>query len=459
MDGNHRDRLAEALKKSRADFTDIRLEFIETSSVSFRGGQLETATSGRDVGGIVRALVGGRWGIATFNRLDDLGKRVEEAYACALAAPESDVKLAGIEPAVDEVPVAMAAGGDFRQVDLTRKRDLVRGYSDLILSQPSIRDAMVSFADRFSQCHYASSEGARIYQERPTATLAFGVTARDGDDAQTAFEGVACGLDYRLAQGREEMAAEVAARARALLSAEPVKGGNYTVILGPRMAGLFAHEAFGHLSEADLIADSPKAREMMTLGRRFGAGFLNITDGGAVPGLRGSMKYDDEGTRTGETYLVREGVLVGRLHDRQSAARMGERPTGNARATYYRYEPIVRMTNTRILAGPHRFEDLIGDIKLGVYAKYMGGGQTFLENFSFASGGSYMIRNGKVAELVRDVNFGGNLFSTLANIDGIADDFQWSGSGGGCGKGQEMTLPVGMGAPHVRVRDVLIGGR
>ena len=455
---DYRDQLADALKASRADFTDIRLEFIETSDVRYRGGRLEAATSGRDVGGIVRCLVGGRWGMASFNRLDDLPARVAEAYTCAQAVPSGDVTLAPVEPVVDVVPAPMVR--DFRQVDLSAKKALAKSYGDLILNQPCITDARTSFSDRFCACYYASSDGAFIYQERPYAVLGLSATARDGSEVQSAGDGIACGLDFGLAEGCEDVALEVAGRARALLAAPPIEGGVYTVILGPRMAGLFVHEAFGHLSESDFLADSPKAQEMMTLGRRFGHEFLNITDGGAAaPGLRGSMRYDDEGVRCGETDLVREGVLVGRLHSRETAGRMGERPTGNARATFYRYPPIVRMTNTRILPGPHRFEDMLSDIKLGVYAKYSGGGQTFMENFAFASGGSYLIRDGRVAELVRDVNFGGNLFTTMANIDAVADDFTWGASGGSCGKGQEMWLPVGMGAPHVRVREVLIGGR
>jgi TldD protein len=197
----------------------------------------------------------------------------------------------------------------------------------------------------------------------------------------------------------------------------------------------------------------------MRVGRRFGRPILNIIDDGSLAGLRGWLKYDDEGVATHRTPLVSEGILAGRLHQRETAAKMGEQLTGNARATFYRYPPIVRMTNTMIAPGQTSFEEMICDIKLGVYAKVPGGGQTMLENFAFACPGAYMIRNGKVAEPVRDVNFGGNLFHTLESIDAIANDFAWSTSGGGCGKGQETWLPVGMGAPHVRVQGVLIGGR
>jgi TldD protein len=137
---------------------------------------------------------------------------------------------------------------------------------------------------------------------------------------------------------------------------------------------------------------------------------------------------------------------------------MGEQPTGNARATGYRYAPIVRMTNTAIEAGEQSFDDIIGEIELGVYACDAFGGQTELENFSFSSAYAYMIRGGHIAEMVKDVILAGNLFATLMNVDAVCDDFEWSESGGNCGKGQGG-LPVTMGAPHVRIQDVIIGGK
>jgi TldD protein len=243
-----------------------------------------------------------------------------------------------------------------------------------------------------------------------------------------------------------------------LLDAETVVGGRYPVILNPGLAGVFAHEAFGHLSESDFFYENPKAQEMMVLGRRFGQDILTIFDDGSVPGARGTHKYDDEGTPSDRTDLVKDGVLVGRLHSRETAAKMGEPPTGNARATGYRYPPIVRMTNTAIEQGQTSFEEMIGDIKLGVYACNMFGGQTALENFSFSSAYAYMIRDGQVAELVKDVILAGNLFTTLAHIDAVGDDFEWSIAAGSCGKGQGG-LPVAMGAPHIRIQDVVIGGK
>src|SRR5947199_7739096 len=151
---------------------------------------------------------------------------------------------------------------------------------------------------------------------------------------------------------------------------------------------------------------------MMTLGRRFGKPVLNVGDNGAAPGLRGTLPFDDEGTPTQDTALIREGILVGRLHSRETAAAMSERPTGNARAISFRHPPIVRMTNTYIGNGRGTFADLIRDIKLGVYACGAFGGQTMLENFSFTDAYCPVISDRQVTELAKAVVLAGNLFQT-----------------------------------------------
>jgi len=252
--------------------------------------------------------------------------------------------------------------------------------------------------------------------------------------------------------------AELAQRAVDILSAPVIKGGQYTVVLDPILAGVFVHEAFGHLSESDFVYENDQLRELMTLGKTFGAPILNIIDGAAVPALRGSYEYDDEGVPASRTYLIKEGKLVGRLHSRETAAKMGEQPTGNARAINYRHPPIVRMTNTFIEPGKTTFDEMISGIKEGVYAKNWYGGTTSMEMFTFSSGETYMIRNGKVAEIVRPVVLTGNVFNTLMNIDAIGDDLEMN-QGGGCGKGGQSPLPVSNGSPHIRIQNCLVGGK
>jgi TldD protein len=446
-----------ALRASRADYAEIRLEERESTRVVFRGPDLETADVVLDRGGIVRCLVrGGGWGIATFNDLEDLPRRVAQACEGARAIQaEEPIELAPTP--VSEDAIAVPLERDFRGVSVTDKKGLAEEYNGILLRfDPRIVDTRTVYADGFSRVTFANSEGTYLEEERPMVNVMFSATAREDGNVQQGFEAVSKVAGFEAVVGHHALAETAARRAVDLLSAPRVQGGRYTVVCNPRLAGVFAHEAFGHLSEADFVYENPRAQEMMVLGRRFGGEILTIADDGSIPGLRGSHRYDDEGTPTGRTDLIRDGVLVGRLHSRETAAKMDERPTGNARATGYRYPPIVRMTNTFIEGGGTSFADMIGDVDLGVYACDAFGGETALENFSFSAAYATMIRDGQIAELVRDVILSGNLFVTLEHIDAVGDDFQWA-EWGMCGKGQGG-LPVSMGAPHVRIRDVIIGG-
>jgi TldD protein len=451
-----KDKIQAALHASKADYTEIRLEERESTRVVYRGQDLETASAVIDRGGIVRCLVkNGGWGIATFNDLSDLPHRVQQAYEGARAIQGEPVELAPTPVSEDTISVSLSR--DFRGISMEEKRTLAEEYNQILLGfDPRIIDTQTAYVDTFSHVIFANSEGALIEEERPNVTTFFMAVARENGNVQRAFDGISKVAGYEFVVGHHTLAETVARRAIDLLSAARVKGGRYTVVCNPRLAGTFVHEAFGHLSEADFVYANPQAQEMMVLGRRFGKDILTIVDDGSLPGLRGSHKYDDEGTPTRRNELVKQGVLVGRLHSRETAAKLGEEVTGNARATGYRYPPIVRMTNTFIEQGETSFEDMVGDIDLGIYACNAFGGQTALENFSFSSAYAYMIREGHIAEMVRDVVLAGNLFNTLESIDAVGDDLEFEELGS-CGKGQGG-LPVSTGSPHIRIRDVVIGG-
>ena len=196
---------------------------------------------------------------------------------------------------------------------------------------------------------------------------------------------------------------------------------------------------------------------MMKLGRRFGPDFLNIIDQGDIPGECGHTPYDDEGVKGGRNYLIRDGLLVGRLHSRETAGKMGEAPTGNARAMNAEFRPIVRMTNTFIEGGDTSFESMIEDIENGIYACGFLGGNTDLERFTFSSACAYKIEKGKITTPLRDVILSGNVFETMHNINKIGDDRTLFGGLGGCGKGSQYPLPVSDGSPHICIKNVLVG--
>lgn len=456
----YRQRIEDALTKSPARYTEVRIEESVGTRVVFRGERLEVAQESADRGGFVRCLAkNGGWGTATFNDLDQLERKVREAHACAEAIAAPCVRLA--ETAPPEHVARASLGEDFRQVPLREKVALLRELNQVMLAEDeTISSTRSIYADRVQTVYYGNSQGAWLVEERPLLDLYCVAEAVRGGDVQTAVEAqTLANTGFEACRGRHELARTAARRAREQLDAAPVRGGVYPVVLNPSLAGVFVHEAFGHLSESDFVFENEEAQKAMRLGRRFGPAILNIADSGveADPDLPGNHAYDDEGVPMKRTQLVAEGVLVGRLHSRETAAKLGEEPTGNARAQDYNHAPLVRMRNTFIEQGETSFEDMIADIELGVYALKSRGGQTCLGTFSFSSAYAYMIRNGKVAEPVRDVILAGNLFETLQNVSAVGNDFAWDNAGR-CGK-EGQSMPVGMGSPHVRIENVVIGGK
>ena len=447
--------LAEALKGQDVDYIEARLSEGQTSQITYRGKQLESIGRTTAAGGNVRALVKGGWGFVSFNDFDELPAKVALAVKQARFVGKEESQFAPVEPAVEAVPATI--GEDPAGVPLAEKKQLLDEYNDIICRYPGIQTSAINYGDSQRKTIFFNSSGSHIEQDRRDVTLRLVAIAAGDGDVQQAGLSLGGRDDFGAIRGVHSRVEQLAKRAVDLLSATQVKGGEYTVVLDPVLAGVFVHEAFGHLSEADFVYQNDRLREIMTLGKTFGGAHLNIVDTAALPGLRGSYKYDDEGVPATKSYLIREGKLVGRLHSRETAAKMKEAPTGNARALSYRHPPIVRMTNTYIEPGSATFEDLISGIKEGVYAKNWYGGVTSMEMFTFSAGEAYMIRNGKVAEILRPVVLTGNVFNTLENIDAIGNDLDMN-QGGGCGKGAQAPLPVSNGSPHIRIRRCLVGG-
>ena len=450
-----RNQVSDALKGHIADYIEVRIEEGEATRIQYRGRELEEIGKTTSLGGNARALVKGGWAFVSFNDLAGLKDKVEMAVRQA-GMVGGETRLTPAEAVVDIVEPEVK--NDPCLIPVADKKRLLDEYNDLVWSIPGVQTSTLAYQDSRKKVVFASSDGSYIEQGRVDVTIRLSVVAREGDDVEQAVLSEGSLGDYGLIEGLHDRVTDTARRAVELLSAPSIKGGEYTIILDPILAGVFAHEAFGHLSESDFVYENDRLREIMVLGRRFGGEHLNIVDGAAFPGLRGSYRYDDEGVPSTKTYLIKEGVLVGRLHSRETAARMGESPSGNARAISYRYPPIVRMTNTFIEPKDVPFDEMIGDIKEGVYVRNWYGGMTSMEMFTFSAGEAFMIRDGRVAELLRPVVLTGNVFVTLENIDAIGNDLRMN-QGGGCGKGGQSPLPVSNGSPHIRIRNCLVGGR
>ena len=453
-------RLTDVLSGQKADYLEVRLEEFEANNVRFQGKDLERISSAQEKGGNVRALVKGRWGFVTFNRWEELEEKIKQAIEIAtlIGDGEQVSTLAPAEPVIEELTAGNVR--DFRQISLKEKAETMKNYSNIIVNfSPKIQSSIANYADRYTITHFANSEGTYIKKESPYLSIHLTAIARDSDDVQMANESIGSNKGYENAERLSSLAQKAAQRAVNLLQAKNTPGGQYTVILDPILAGVFIHEAFGHLSEADFLYEDTRMQKLMTLGKKVASEELNVVDDGSLPGLLGSSRYDDEGVPTRKNYLIKKGVLIGRLHSRETAAKMGEPITGNARAINYHFKPIVRMTNTYIERGKTPYKKLFDGIKKGIYARHFYGGNTTFEMFTFSAGEGYLIENGRVTEPLRNITLSGNLFETLHHIEGIANDLSIIESGGGCGKGGQSPLPVTFGSPLIRISNVVVGGR
>lgn len=450
-------KLKTLVSRAASDFTEARYEEGVTTYIEFDNTGLKTANVHTYRGGNVRVLVDGNFGVVSFEDMDRAGEYLEKALnAARLRKGELDgfgageVNVDAVVVELDEVPT---------DVPLEEKVEILKNYNDLMLSASGVENTRIMYYDKKDRRVIVNSDGTELDLTVPRAGAAFVSIAVEGDLIQQAKINIGGIKPFGIYRDREEDIEEVANKAASLLKAEPVKGGVYTAIIDPELTGVFVHEAFGHTDEGDYVYKDEHMLEIMQLGRRFASEIVNFVDDGTLFGEGGYIPYDDEGTKSKKNYLIKEGILVGRMHSRETAKLMGEPLTGNGRALNYKFAPIPRMTNTFVESGETTFEEMLEAVGDGIYVCGARGG-TGGETFTFTAEDGYYIRGGKLTEHVRDLKLQGNLFETLENIAAVGDDLFIPDEGvGGCGKSNQIPLPVGTGGPHILVKNVQIGGR
>lgn len=454
-----KDRVHEALRASRADYTEIRLERTWATAIAFRGSRLEGATTGTEVGGMVRCLNRGKgWGVVSFTGVDRLPAMVAQAHELSLAVPlDGPIRIA-------EIPIRQAdhysdLDGDVREIPLAEKKALLeRLNQEMLATDRRITDTLATYDDRVTERWIANSDGLMIYDLRPEVRLSAGAVAREESFLERAFESWSARGGWRGVQEVDHLFRQAARRALGLLGAPRVRAGTYPVILDPRLAAALIHQTIGHLSEADALARHPDADELMRPGKRIGSDLMTVGDDGSASSLTGSFAFDDEGSPTQNTLLVQHGVLVGRLHTRETAARAGVRPTGSARASSFRSVPEARLSNTYLANGRGTLDDLLRGISYGIYCCDAMGGNSHLGRFSITAGYGQIIRDGHLTDTVKPMVLAGDLIETLQRVDGVAGDFRWSHLASGCSRAHSGRISVAEGAPHVRIDGVSVGG-
>jgi TldD protein len=457
IDSAYISRVKDVIARVTSSYVEIRISSSKNNTIVLSDKHIDTVSTGTSIGGSIRIFHKGAWGFASFSRLDDIETIAEHALEFSKKL-EQQTQTALLPAKKIVMHKKTEKKKDFATISFDEKFALISRYNDILRDSPKIQTTKAIYKDSDATLLYCNSEGSEIVYDRAHCGVSFSAIAKDGNEIQPFHDSIAGYAGYDFVEGREAQAEEVVKTAVDLLSAEPLEGGAYDVIVDPRLAGVFIHEAFGHLSEADFIFENERMSNLMVLGRVFGPPELHVIDDGNMEDQVGYIPADDEGVLPQKTALIKKGVLAGRLHSRETAAKMDEPLTGNARAISVTVQPIIRMTNTYIDNGPYAKKDLFDSMEDGVYAVNYHGGQTNLEMFTFSSAYGYKIKNGKKQKMYKNIVLSGNVFETLKNISMIANDMQMYGGLGGCGKGGQFPLPVSFGGPHMLIKNVLIGG-
>ena len=457
--------LKEALKEG-GEFADLFFERTHSVVIICEEDRIEKVISGSDNGVGLRILLGGRTIYGFTNEMSeealfDLARRISLAVKEDVEAKVIDfVDRRG--PALPSPPIStlpFPTKKHSQEVPVLEKVSVVKRGNDLAWRlDRRVRQVKVLYRDFSQVLSIANSEGVLVEGERVGTVFSVQVVSAKGDIIQTGYEPVGGTMGFELfdLQPPEKVAEVAAKRSLLMLSARKAPMGRMTVVLSSEAGGTMIHEAIGHGLEADL-AQQGLSVYSKKIGEKVASPLITVVDDPTLPQKRGSYLFDDEGVPSRRTLLVEEGILKSYLYDQLTALKDGVESTGNGRRESYQHKPIPRMSNTMILPGKMKPEEIIRSVEKGLLVKKMGGGQVNTVNgdFVFEVSEGYLIEKGSVSEPVRGAILIGNGPQVLKEIDRVGDDL---GFGiGTCGK-DGQGVPVGDAQPTLRIPELVVGG-
>jgi TldD protein len=446
--------LARALAHG-GDLAELYAERRTTFSLSLDDRKVERALGGHDFGGAVRLIAGDA---TYFGYVDGLAEadlmRVADSVAAAVRSGATEPRP--LEPLV--VPAGQTIAQRPELVDAARKADMLRECDERARSHGGeVIQVSANYNEDRRRIQVANSDGLNTGDDRTRVRLGTQVVARRDDRVETGIESLAGHKGFELFDGDFAAVADTAAeRALTMLGARPAPAGPTTVVVGNGFGGVLFHEATGHGLESDAVQKRASVYAGR-IGEQVATPIVTAYDDGTLQGEWGTDAIDDEGTPCQSTRVLDDGKLCFYLYDLTRARKDGASSTGNGRRQSFRHLPIPRMTNTYIAPGDATPEDIIGDVKRGVYAKSFAGGQVepATGNFVFGVSEGYLIEDGNVTTPLKGMTLLGNSLEVLKAIDAVADDLDFRS--GFCGKdGQQV--PVGTGQPTVRIAEITVGG-
>ncbi len=444
-----------------ADFADLYLERTSYETLDLDEGRVARGSHSGSVGMSLRAACGEASAFASADMIG--GENLKSLVSVVrdgkrhLGSGRARLSLDGVSPEAEprygpDSPLALS---DDRRKGILRDIDSrARGSDDRVFN------VMASLSLAHKTVSVTRSDGVSFSDIRPMYGLHVSVIVRDGDKTEVGGSGIGgrsdpSGISASDVEGLVDEAVRIAFMK---LTAAPCPAGMMPVVLGNGWAGILLHEAVGHGLEGDFNRKGQSAFSGR-VGERVAPKGVTVVDDGTPFGRRGSLTCDDEGVPGACNTLIEDGILKGYMQDRVNAALMGVAPTGNGRRESFHHEPMPRMTNTYMLNGKHEPAEIISSIKKGLYCKSFDGGSVDITNgnFNFDVKEAYLIEDGKVGRHVKGATVIGNGPESMAKMSMVGNDLELDPGIGTCGKNGQW-VPVGVGQPHCKVDEMLVGG-
>lgn len=436
-------------------YSDVRIREDYSIRYTIENDDVFSDSDKSESGAMIRVFDGTLWYTTSTNDLSGIQEELDSL--AKIATPNPDIynhpEIKNLEINKESL-IIFDKENDVRKIGRDRIKALAEQYVndcvDRSVSEVNYWSIGTS-ASHWIHSFY-SSKGAAIERDMQQAVLTatYGITV-DGITTYANKNFVKTSFD-ELSGHKEEILRELDKYLDFAHNATDIEPGDYTCVLSPITTAMFTHESFGHKSEADFMLNDKTLRDEWVMGKKVGSDLVSICDDGN-PVRHGYTPYDDEGTKAKQTRLVTNGILTGRLHNAKSAAALDEELTGNARAQDYHFFPVVRMTNTYMEGGSTRPEDIIKDIKDGLFVSDVSSG-TGQAMFTMRPSICYRIRDGKICEPVRANVINGNVFQTLFDIDAVGNDFEIFDCFT-CGKNGQSAI-VSAGGPTIRVKKLTV---
>ncbi len=443
----------------RGDDGELFLEYRESEQLSLDDGHIRSAGFDTSLGFGLRAVAGEATGYAHAGELSEAAlKRAAESVA-AVAAGHSGVHA---EPPRATNAQLYTDANPLSDMAFSARTALLGEIDAYARGKDSrVRQVMASLGGEWRAVQILRADGARVADLRPLVRLNVSIVVEQDGRLETGSYGTGGRTGYAGFTSPETWRGavdEALRQALVNLESRPAPAGEMEVVLGAGWPGIMLHEAIGHGLEGDFNRKQTSAFAGL-LGQRVGAAGVTVVDDGTMSDRRGSLTVDDEGTPTGRTVLIEDGILVGFMQDRLNARLMGMRATGNGRRQSYAHAPMPRMTNTVMLGGKHPREEMIRSVKRGLYAVNFGGGQVDITSgkFVFSASEAYLIEDGKVTAPVKGATLIGNGPDALTKVSMIGDDMALDPGIGTCGKNGQG-VPVGVGQPTLKIAGLTVGG-